>query len=279
MKTSRGTGWRKTNWAFGSVLGLLSLIPPAGAAEEVSPPGSGGPMGPEGNLYAELRTPGERFGLDGTGQPVVLRLEADPPELFAPVPGEDDAPPTPLLAGFLSLLVPGTGQLLQGDQRGWVYLGVEAASWFSYFGLHGAGQQAEEDYKQFADAGWDWTRYVNTSSCFDGLGPVNLEEESAALWDHRLNSPDQYYQDIADRDVYACGWQTADQRLEYRSMIGDADGFYSAAQWVVGVLVLNRVVSAIDAAKSASGKRKAWLQSLQVAPTPDGFRVELARSF
>jgi hypothetical protein len=110
---------------------------------------------------------------------------------------------------------------------------------------------------------------VNTPVCFDGLGPVNFEEEAAALWETRENSPDQYYQDIADQDVYACGWGSPVQRNEYRSMISDADQLYSAAQWVVGALVLNHVVSAIDAAKSASGKRKARLQSLQVAPTPD----------
>jgi hypothetical protein len=145
--------------------------------------------------------------------------------------------------------------------------------------IHAAGEQSEEDYRQFADVSWDWQRYESVTDCGNGLGPVNYDEESAALEEAYRNSPEQFYQDIADEDVYACGWEEQSQRAAYRSMIEESDQLYSTATWVVGAVVLNHAVSAIDAAKSAAGKRKSWMQSLQVAPTPDGLRVELARSF
>ena len=274
VKESMGSTWRGMSWV--SAVCLVGALHPS--------PGSAGPQGTVGDpghatgamaWVAELRAPTARFGLDAGAGDLALRAQDAVPADADP----KSPPPSPLLAGVLSALIPGSGQLLQGDQRGWVYLGVEVAAWWSYLAVHAAGAQSEEDYRQFADASWDWQRYESVTDCGSGLGPVNYDEEHAALEEAYQSSPEQYYQDIADQDVYACGWEEQSQRAAYRSMIEESDQLYSAATWVVGAVVLNHAVSAIDAAKSAAGKRKSWMQSLQVAPTPDGLRVELARSF
>ena len=262
---NRGRGMR-----IGLLLALLAglgLDRPAGAQE------------PTPLLYADVSAPGARFGLDQASLAPAPDLQTE-----QGAGEEKDMPPSPLWAGFLSALVPGSGQLIQGDKRGWLYLGIEAAGWFSYLALHGSATQAEEDYEQYGDVNWSWARYDTMGTCGPGLGPEDFEEEREALEDAYENSRDQFYQDIGEDDVYACGWGTQAQRADYLAMIDDADGLYNAASYVIGAIVLNHVVSAIDAAKSASNKRKAALQSFHwdVSPisrgTP-GLTVELRRSF
>ena len=48
-------------------------------------------------------------------------------------------PKSPGKALLFSAAVPGTGQLYNGAKRGFVYLGVEALSWFAYFSFHSSG--------------------------------------------------------------------------------------------------------------------------------------------
>jgi hypothetical protein len=233
----------------------------------------------DGCLFTEISIPGERFGLvQENGAEPALHLEDAPP-----TGTEGKKPPSPILAGFLSALVPGSGQFLQGQGRGWIYLGVEAAGWFSYLAVHDAAAQGETDYQEYADANWSLARYDTVGSCGPGLGPDgDPAGEREALLDDYENNRDQFYQDIADDKVYACGWGNQNQRDDYQSMINDSDNLYTAAQYVVAGIVLNHIVSAIDAAKSAADKRKAASHSWRWNVSPEGLaglRLEVGRSF
>jgi hypothetical protein len=191
----------------------------------------------------------------------------------------------PAFAGLLSALVPGTGQLAQGQRRGWFYLGAEVVSIFSAVALRSAGNQAEEDYQQYADAHWAWVRYETATSCGDGLGPVNFELERDQLRAVYESARDQYYEDIGRLNIYACGWDALDHRGEYEGMRSDADGLFSASRYAITAMFLNHVVSAVDAAKSASNRRhrdesQALRMGWSASPRGDlALRVELARSF
>ena len=225
----------------------------------------------------------ERPGLTGAA-------EAEGPQ-FAFAVGEADAAPaasrsiSPALAGLLSAVVPGAGQLAQGQNRGWIYLGVEVVTLFSVWGLRAAGDQAEEDYREYADVHWAWDRYETAASCGDGLGPVDFEREREALREVYESARDQYYEDIGRLNVYACGWDALARRDAYEGMRADANGLFSAARTAVTAAFLNHVVSAVDAAKSASNRRKQdqaqalrlnWMASRR---GDLALRVELARSF
>src|SRR5262245_37623702 len=121
---TRGRGVRSGLWM---ALGWITFAGGAAGASELDPA-----------LYREISTPGERFGLkDGNEIALSLRLE-DEPEA---VSDGEKTPPSPILAGFLSALVPGTGQFIQGQRRGWIYLGIEAAGWFTYLAVHDAAKQ------------------------------------------------------------------------------------------------------------------------------------------
>jgi hypothetical protein len=234
---------------------------------------------PGPGLYAEISVPDERFGLNQDKDlAAMLRLE-DEPESGA----STKTPPSPILAGFLSALVPGSGQLIQGQRRGWVYLGIEAAGWFAYLAVHDAAKQGETDYQEYADLNWSWARYDTVTSCGPGLGPSDsFPDEKAQLQYDYDNNRDQYYLDLIQKE-YACGWgDPQGQRAGYQSMIDDSDNLYNAAGYVIGGIVLNHVLSGIDAAKSAASKRKAVSHSWRLNVAPEGLtglRAELRRSF
>jgi hypothetical protein len=236
--------------------------------------------GSAADLLAELHPPGERFGLSApAAEPDAASLEG------GATPSSDARGPTPFLAGLMSAVVPGTGQLVQGQTRGWAYLGIEVAAWFSYFALRDAAAQSEEDYREFADEYWLWDLYQTGRSCPEG-GPRNFDEEEARLRDLYETDRDQYYVEIGRDEVYACGWDStqAGARSAYNDMRTEANNLYNASGVVVGVIVLNHVVSAVDAARSASRRRKAetahaW--NWHVRPNRRGvdLRVELSRTF
>ena len=263
---TRGRGVRSGCWM---ALGWMAVAGGAAGAGELDP-----------SLYREISTPGERFGLKGHNElALALRLEDEP----AAVSENTKTPPSPILTGFLSALVPGSGQLIQGQRRGWVYLGIEVAGWFTYLAVHDAANQAETDYQEYADVNWTWARYDTVTSCGSGLGPGdNFPDEKAQLQDDYDNNRDQYYQDLIQKE-YACGWgDPQGQRGVYQSMIDDSDNLYNAAGYVIGGIVLNHVISGIDAAKSAATKRKAVSHSWRLNVQPEGLtglRAELRRSF
>jgi hypothetical protein len=182
-------------------------------------------------------------------------------------------------------VVPGLGQLVQGQRRGWIYLGVEVAAWFSFASLREVGNRAEDDFEEFADQHWDLDRYETETECGEGLGPRDFEEERDQIVELRDTAPDDYYEDIGRQDVYACGWDTQDNRGGYLDLRDKANRSFRASRWMTSAVLLNHVVSAVDAAKSASNRRKrealhSW--RWQVAPTRRGdlaVQLELNRSF
>jgi hypothetical protein len=187
-----------------------------------------------------------------------------------------DLGPSPALAGLMSAVVPGSGQLSQGKNRGWIYLGVEIASWFSMLALNDASDQALADSRGFADSHWDSTRY-STGSCWN-------EEDSGILFDYRSSDSDAYYSAIGDQDTYVCGWEQVDFRTEYNDLRSDANGLSDFSSVFVAVIVLNHLVSAIDAAKVASDRRKEREQAfdLRVSPPLSGelyAQLRLTRRF
>ena len=76
----------------------------------------------------------------------------------ADVPGVDGKR-SPILAGFLSALVPGAGQFYNGSRSGWLFLGLEAAGWITYASTRDTGHDIEGQYKRYADMHWTFERY------------------------------------------------------------------------------------------------------------------------
>jgi len=151
-------------------------------------------------------------------------------------------------AVFLSLLVPGAGQFyIHREGRGQLFLGAEVAVWLGYFGFHTYGNWKEDDYKNFAikyagidPAGKDDDFYRNLIF-YDSRDQYNREGRI-------INVGAPYYPNTPEYDWY---WENSEAREKYRSMRNASETAFRKATFMLGVAVFNRIISGIDAFRSA----------------------------
>jgi hypothetical protein len=197
------------------------------------------------------------------------------------------------LSTILSAVLPGAGQHVIGQDRRWIYLGLEAVGWFAYVNRRSAGADATHAYRDFA---WDRARlqaeprmdgdfdYYETlskwqhSGAFDqDLGRVGVQPEvdvatfNGSIWSLASSlflggmsgaSPSDpqyvraiaYYQERAYDSAYLWEWRgTGADQDTYGSLITDSDEKYRQATNVLGAIIANHVVSVVDAFVSARG--------------------------
>jgi hypothetical protein len=186
------------------VLGILVVTAGSAAAAD------------DGNvLYAELSPPEDRPGLP---EGVASLDEAMTVRMAAMQDAAADVPkpaPSPFVAGLMSGIIPGSGQLAMNQKRGWIYLGIEVAAWFSFFAFRSAADQGESDARAFADDHWTFQQYEAREPCGEGLGPIDFDQERADLIEAYESDLDTYYDEIGRNDVYACGWDEQGNRSQY----------------------------------------------------------------
>jgi len=160
---------------------------------------------------------------------------------------------SPAVAGLMSAVVPGAGQLYNGQKIGFLFMGIEVASWVAYASLHATGKQEEKDYRKFADAHWSFDRYRDTSfeDCPpEGHSDFGIQDSTLVfLYDTRRKD---YYEDIGKLLIYSCGWDDQANRATYRDMRANANDFLRNARYATTLVFLNHLVSALHAARTAA---------------------------
>ena len=240
---------------------------------------------------------------------------------------------SPRKALFMSLVIPGAGQLYVGGStftniRGAAYLALEATLWGSwyYFSVHKYDDQVRK-YKKFAKNNFSIGQYelkmhdlfnslsdaneesnfrmrylkdresycksiygnAKSNGCYDSEKTFNNDGNHTNRFDSentlgedlkniKLYDASDFYQQIANRS-YVLGWLdvenealvselelsedvatvslgTSKNQETYRSMRSKANDYANLQAWFFGGIILNHLISAIDAALTANAHNK-----------------------
>jgi hypothetical protein len=170
---------------------------------------------------------------------------------------------SPGRAFLYSAAVPGTGQLYAGRKRGYAYLAGEAALAVGYLLSRSDANDIEQ---QYIDA-------VRAGVTFDGVGDFdewNQEDfEHATDYDNWLNTYTDdngqpvdrvgpfYWKDIEDfrtqdpRDPAQGDIPDSAARLVSKQLRTDSNAAFKRTRGILGAMIFNHLVSAIDARVSA----------------------------
>ena len=140
---------------------------------------------------------------------------------------------SPGRAFFLSLLIPGTGELYSGSKRGLAFLGLEIISWAGYLHFDNKGEDERVHYQAFADLHYDRDHYKDVVNeicgkytdddpswpcseceyehCAEDLGSYEGYSESQCemVRGHFIlpeENGQHYYEDLGKYDKYIFGW-------------------------------------------------------------------------
>lgn len=274
---------RRRNWI--GTLALLALVvggSPAGAAS----PGVGSLDRAAASVFAERRT--ERWDAS-----LCAARSAQAPTAV----DEGRAcvgPKSARKAFFLSLLLPGLGQRYLGqDRRSLLYLGAEAGVWMTVGAFWLQGSMREDRYREYAEivAGADPDRdddeYYRNVGLYNSSDTYNLliRWEARALHPYDTDAQRAYYAENILPEDLAWSWPDEAAFDEYKHLRRRSKHAYRSAVNCIGLAVLNRLVSAIDAVtgvETALFARTATPR-FTLRALPDGAEpvpcIELHRSF
>lgn len=188
------------------------------------------------------------------------------------------------LAIVYSLLLPGMGELYADAYDSGVYFTIaDGVLWGTYVGMN-------------VYANWQKDRYISYSQTNAGVSPENKDEDYYATIGEYLDI-DQYndqqafeynFDEMYDTETHFWKWNTSEERKEYRDMWVSSEQTFNDVRFVVGALLLNRVISAINAVRLVSkynnnlSQEVGWNVSLGVQSYPDNtssYNINFITSF
>ncbi len=210
---------------------------------------------------------------------------------LSPVFLVDDLPEkkSPVLAGVMSAIIPGTGELYVGEYlKAAIFFALEATLVTVAIVNNNRGDDLTKQYQDFADEHWSVVKYSEyllankdelglPEGCTIQINPdeslppweriINWNEinQCESRFSHRLDNygEQQYYELIGKYGQYSSGWDAFDFNndgfydvpqimRDYSVMRGNANDAYNLASKAVIGIYINHLLSAIDAVWSAS---------------------------
>ncbi len=199
--------------------------------------------------------------------------------VFALMCGQAAAEKSPKTAFFLSLLVPGLGELYAGAKmRAVGFMGAEALTWTAYVSWRSKGNDIKEEFRAYADRHWQEARY-STWRDWNQIQPEPYYETHALP--SKTEDTQQYYELIGKYHQFVYGWDdvTADfstdnknvpssRRQDYETRRNDSNKYLKRASVVTGLAVLNHIASAIHASVYTRTLQKQTGPSFWIDITP-----------
>jgi TM2 domain-containing membrane protein YozV len=172
-------------------------------------------------------------------------------------------------AAFLSLLLPGAGEIYAGAQtKGKIFISVEASFWAGFFGFRTYGGWLKRDYKVYAASHAKVNLAGKPDDFFDNLAFYDNRDmyNQFALLYHRGEAK-PYPED----DFWNWEWDSPKSKSYFRDLKNRSKAAYRKALYVVGLSLVNRVVSVVDAMKAVrSYNRK---KSLEISKVRFDFKL------
>lgn len=167
------------------------------------------------------------------------------------------------LAVLFSLLVPGMGELYaEGFSSGKYFLIGDAVLWLTYAVIDIQGTAMRDDARAFAvsrasvQAGGKNDQFFVDVGNFQSIDEYNDKKL-------RDREPSRLYDPAAG---YAWRWSTEQERLDFRGQRVASENMFNNRKFVGAALLLNRIASAINAARAAAAFNNA-LDRIDVGAT------------
>jgi hypothetical protein len=179
-----------------------------------------------------------------------FRLEQE----FAETPQTESKKQISLVkAGIYSALLPGLGEFYVGHKsKARVFFAVEAATWVGFFSFHIYGNWKENDYVNYAavyanaslenknDEFRDWVGFYSDIEQFNSLG--------------RVQDPERPY--LEDTPENHWRWESTAAQDSYRHLKNRSREAFRRRDFMLGLAIVNRVVSIIDAVRDAKRSQR-----------------------
>ena len=175
------------------------------------------------------------------------------------------------LAIVYSLLLPGMGELYADAYDSGVYFTIaDGVLWGTYIGMNVYGNWQKDRYISYAQTNADITTenkdddYYATISEYLSIDQYNDQKAFERNFDEMYNTEQYFWK-----------WNTSEERKTYRDMWVSSEQTLNDVRFVVWGLLLNRVVSAINAVRLVSrynnnlNQEVGWNVSLGVRSYPD----------
>jgi hypothetical protein len=214
---------------------------------------------------------------------------------------------SPVLAAVLSGVVPGAGEFYSHSYlKSSAFFAAEVVSWILNLSYNRRGDRATGEFQTYADARWSVVKYATYAQSLAPAGETyswkipgqegrppweqvnwdelnRMERAIGGFFSHTLpmHGDQQYYELIGKYPQYNPGWDDGGGPISetnisphfksYSLMRGYANDLYSKARTALVVVVINHVLSAADAAWSATRYNSVHLEvGMKMQGTPFG---------
>jgi len=151
-------------------------------------------------------------------------------------------------AAFLSFILPGAGEIYGGSKtKGQIFIFSEASVWAGFLGFRTYGSWLKKDYKVYAASHAKVNLEGKSDNFFDELGFYDSRDQYnqfAPLYHRGDKRP------YPEEDFWNWEWDSRDSRYYYRDLKNRSKNASRNALYLVGLSIVNRIVSVVDAMKT-----------------------------
>ena len=158
-------------------------------------------------------------------------------------------------AALFSFILPGAGEIYSGAKtKGGIFIFSEASLWAGYFAFRTYGDWLKDDYKSYAASHARVDLTGKPGGFFDNLAfydTRDLYNQFAPLYHPGEAQP------YPENDLWNWVWDSRDSRLYYRELKNRSRNASRRAIYMVGLSVVNRIVSVLDAMRTVRAYNRA----------------------